>query len=477
MGHGIAHLRHADLRPPDRLPAGPRVGQACICRRRPRAGACMVILTSSAGVQRHREDYYAQALNEAGTAACIATVSGAGAAPHVADQDAGFGRPNGGDALQLSPCSAAIAIDPGRKASWACPKAAWHAPTPPSPRASAGAATGAAVRSPCRSVPGATAQHRDATTSGRPMSSMLAGKDDYTPAALAIRVCERMRAAATGGSGSRSTQRPPWLGVDRAGLRHSRSENWSCCRNLIEDDGRHFLSRKRPRARRTCVPGLSARDWRDPRRAGGGGQRSETPRTAIFWLFARTRFRGAMDACTRVDIARRDPLFPRTAALALGFASWRPFSTQAATPGLDRRADAAWRCAAQTIRAAPDHGLEPAWYGLDAIDKALAQPDGRDPGRPLLTEPFVTYASDVSTGRVAPTAVDKDISIDQRKVDRADLLKAAADSPILPAGWPRCRRARRICRSAEALAHWRAKRGHGDIHRLPDGPPSNPHER
>src|SRR5258708_22745356 len=32
---------------------------------------CMVILTSSAGVQRHREHFYAQTLNEAGTAALI----------------------------------------------------------------------------------------------------------------------------------------------------------------------------------------------------------------------------------------------------------------------------------------------------------------------------------------------------------------------------------------------------------------------
>jgi len=31
----------------------------------------MVLLTSSAGVQRHREHYYAQALNEAGIAALV----------------------------------------------------------------------------------------------------------------------------------------------------------------------------------------------------------------------------------------------------------------------------------------------------------------------------------------------------------------------------------------------------------------------
>ena len=36
---------------------------------------CMVILTSSAGVQRHREHYYALALNRAGTAALISVLS------------------------------------------------------------------------------------------------------------------------------------------------------------------------------------------------------------------------------------------------------------------------------------------------------------------------------------------------------------------------------------------------------------------
>ena len=40
---------------------------------------CMVILTTSAGVQRHREHYYAQTMNEAGTAAWSSTVSAAGA--------------------------------------------------------------------------------------------------------------------------------------------------------------------------------------------------------------------------------------------------------------------------------------------------------------------------------------------------------------------------------------------------------------
>ena len=38
---------------------------------RPEPAPCMVILTSSAGVQRHREHYYADLLNAAGAAALI----------------------------------------------------------------------------------------------------------------------------------------------------------------------------------------------------------------------------------------------------------------------------------------------------------------------------------------------------------------------------------------------------------------------
>ena len=51
-----------------------------------RPAPCMVILTSSAGVQRHREHYYAQMLNEAGTAALIVdSFTGRGVRRTVAD--------------------------------------------------------------------------------------------------------------------------------------------------------------------------------------------------------------------------------------------------------------------------------------------------------------------------------------------------------------------------------------------------------
>ena len=71
-----------------------------------------------------------------------------------------------------------------------------------------------------------------------------------------------------------------------------------------------------------------------------------------------------------------------------------------------------------------DHGLDPDWYGAGALDKAAAAGNEQ-----ALTDAFVAYASDVSTGRVNANRVDKDIDIQQRKVSRADLLKAAAEAP------------------------------------------------
>jgi len=90
--------------------------------------------------------------------------------------------------------------------------------------------------------PGATAQHRDPTTSGRPIYFMLAGRDDYTPAPLALDYAERMRAA-----GNRRIKVKVYSGAHHGweslgpvfDIRDA--ENWSCCNNWIEDDGRHFV--------------------------------------------------------------------------------------------------------------------------------------------------------------------------------------------------------------------------------------------
>jgi len=90
--------------------------------------------------------------------------------------------------------------------------------------------------------PGATAQHRDPATHGRPIYFMLAGRDDYTPAALAVGYAERMRAA-----GNRRIKVKVFSGAHHGwesigpvfDIRDA--ENWSCCTNFIEDDGTHFV--------------------------------------------------------------------------------------------------------------------------------------------------------------------------------------------------------------------------------------------
>ena len=210
-----------------------------------RPAPCMVILTSSAGVQRHREHFYAQALNEAGTAAfVIDSFRGRGVRRTVADQSLVSAAQMEGDAFAaLALLRADPRIDPDRIGVMGVSKG--------------GVATlnaAIAVRQRWRNgfahlfdlhvaiCPGATAQHRDAATHGRPMFFMLAARDDYTPASLAIEYAERMRAA-----GNRrikvkvyGSAHHGWESIGPVfDIRDA--ENWSCCRNFIEDDGRHFV--------------------------------------------------------------------------------------------------------------------------------------------------------------------------------------------------------------------------------------------
>ena len=207
--------------------------------------SCMVILTSSAGVQRHREHFYAQALNEAGIAALIVdSFGGRGVRRTVADQTLVSAAQMEGDAFAaLAWLRSDPRIDPGRIGIMGVSKGG-----------GASLAAAIAVRQKWRRgfphlfdlhvaiCPGATAQHRDPTTHGRPIFFMLAARDDYTPAPLAIEYAERMRAAGNraikvkvyGGAHHGWESLGPVFDIKDA-------ENWSCCRNYIEDDGRHFV--------------------------------------------------------------------------------------------------------------------------------------------------------------------------------------------------------------------------------------------
>ena len=206
---------------------------------------CMVILTSSAGVQRHREHYYADLLSQAGVAALIIdSFTGRGVRRTVADQTLVSAAQMEGDAFAaLALLRSDPRIDPVRIGIMGVSKG--------------GVATlnaAIAVRQRWRNgfphlfdlhvaiCPGATAQHRDATTHGRPMFLMLAARDDYTPAELAVEYASRMRTAGNerikvkvyGAAYHGWESIGPVFDIKDA-------ENWSCCRNFIEDDGRHFV--------------------------------------------------------------------------------------------------------------------------------------------------------------------------------------------------------------------------------------------
>lgn len=254
---------------------------------------CMVILTSSAGVQRHREHFYAQALNEAGVAALIVdSFTGRGVRRTVADQTLVSAAQMEGDAFAaLALLRADPRIDAARIGVMGVSKGG-------------GAALNAAiaVRQRWRNgfphlfdlhvaiCPGATAQHRDPTTHGKPMFFMLAARDDYTPAPLAVDYAERMRSAGN-----------PLIKVKIYGAAHhgwesigpvfdiKDAENWSCCQNLIEDDGRHFVvaagrAMSEPDyqawARRHCVTKGA--------RAGGGTPELKQRATADLLAFLQT---------------------------------------------------------------------------------------------------------------------------------------------------------------------------------------------
>jgi L,D-transpeptidase YcbB len=122
----------------------------------------------------------------------------------------------------------------------------------------------------------------------------------------------------------------------------------------------------------------------------------------------------------------------------------------------------------KAIRSASDHGLEPAWYRVGDIEKALAV--GTDPAaiETLLTAAFIAYASDLSTGRVRANRVDKDIDIQQRKVEPADLLKAAAGAGDFSAYLDALPPKGDYPALQKALAVWRDKRAKATFTPLPD---------
>ena len=82
---------------------------------------------------------------------------------------------------------------------------------------------------------------------------------------------------------------------------------------------------------------------------------------------------------------------------------------------------------------------------------------------------FTAYASDVSTGRVNANTIDPDISIEQRKVKRDDLLKAAAETNDFGAWLAGLPPKGDYPALQKALATWRQKRAAATYTPVPDG--------
>src|SRR3981081_7806 len=165
-------------------PAGRRparlTAQLCLPETSALPAPCMIVLTSSAGVQRHREHYYARALNDAGTAALIVdSFPGRGGRRTVADQTLVSAAQMEGDAFAaLALLRADPRIDAERIGVMGVSKG--------------GVATlnaAIAVRQRWRGgfphlfdlhvaiCPGATAHHRDPTTPRRPSALSLSRAD------------------------------------------------------------------------------------------------------------------------------------------------------------------------------------------------------------------------------------------------------------------------------------------------------------
>ena len=203
----------------------------------------MVILSSSAGIQRHRELFYASTLARAGIAACVVDSFGPrGVRSTVADQSLVTAFQMECDAhAALRQLRRDSAIDPARIGIMGVSKGGVAAVN-----------SALAVRRGWRGIddtfalhvaicPGCVAQHRDATTTDAPMFFMLAEHDDYTPAHYAVTYAGRMRAA--GNRRIRVKVYKAHHGWESIGpLYHvARAQNFSGCPNLIEDDGRHFV--------------------------------------------------------------------------------------------------------------------------------------------------------------------------------------------------------------------------------------------
>ncbi len=204
----------------------------------------MVLLTSSGGVQKHREHWYAAALNGVGIAALIIdSFRPRGVSSTVSDQRRVSAWEMENDAF------AALAllrhderIDPTRIGIMGVSKGGIAALSSAIEIRKQWRRTGEMIFAlHVGIVPGCTVQHRIAKTTGQPILFQLAEKDDYTPAPLCLAYAEKMREA--GADVTVKIYRGAHHGWEAIGPLNElrRAENYSHCRALMEDDGNLYV--------------------------------------------------------------------------------------------------------------------------------------------------------------------------------------------------------------------------------------------
>ena len=390
--------------------------------------ACMVMLTSSAGVQRHREHYYAQALNDAGIAALIVdSFTGRGVRRTVADQTLVSGAQMEGDAFAaLALLRSDPRIDPQRIGVMGVSKGGGRHAQRRDRRAPALAPRlRPPVRPACRDLP---RRHRPAPRPdhARPAdlsscwpaatTTPLPRSPSTMPSACARPATGRIKVKVYSGAHHGWESIGPVFDIRDA-------ENWSCCRNFIEDDGSHFVV-----AAGRAMPEPEYQAWarihcvtRGARAGGGTAELKRARHGRPAGLPRGARFRRGKTATGRRDsrsvISSRRESRPRasnSAREAGGIdrrlrGAPRSLASEPLLPGpMSSSGPArARRRSCKAIRAAGDHGLDPDWYGVGAIDKAwppIRQRAGAEPMRSSPPMPATSRPAGCNANRSTRTS-------------------------------------------------------------------------
>jgi murein L,D-transpeptidase YcbB/YkuD len=144
----------------------------------------------------------------------------------------------------------------------------------------------------------------------------------------------------------------------------------------------------------------------------------------------------------------------------------------------DQAATGRARTLATILEAAVQDGLNPDDYGATAIRQLLdaTEPDALAELELRLSLGLIQFASDLASGRVEPSEVDRELFVYPQEVDHAAIIRAAADAADLEAFVASFRPAQDEYRRLKAaFAEFRARAARGeDWGTVPDGPTLEP---